>query len=272
MLFLTLIPAGTLSDGKAPEPGSAHWHYERALVYIINESKSVDAELEAAIAKEADYSEAHYLLATRYADRHRYESAAQEFRKALQSSSHDHLPARLGLASSLFYAGEDRQALNELIPVVKTLDQEGFRLEVDRLQTALLQGKGADVLKAARGQIQELLDRIDDFVKDSPETYRKFTFDRDLNDAAVIFDVASSYEDADEASELIKFLREAIKRRDGFSPVTLITYARLMKSRKETGAAIEALEKAIEQLKALGFHEGTDYDIHELEELKKRRE
>lgn len=269
---LSLLAGGARADGKPPESGSARWHYERALVYVIDESKLADKELEAALAKEANYSEAHYLMATRYADRHRYEAAVQEFRKTLQSASHDHLPARLGLAYSLFYEGELRQALNELIPVAKTLDHEAFRQEIERLQTAILQDKGAAAEKVTHGQIQELLDRIDDFVKTSPAVYRTYTFDRDLDDASVIFDLASLYEDGDNADELLKFLRDAIKRRDGFSPIALISYAHLLKSRKEIGPAAEALEKAIEQLKALGFQEGADFDTHELQELKKGKE
>ena len=269
-LFLACVALPVLAQQQSvPAAGSGQWYYERAVVFSMQEKPQVISELQKAIKADPTLAEAHYFLGKLLMDRSDYDGAISEFRATVKSDP-NHLPAHLELARALRAKRFLKESIAELEGILPKLGNQAFDLEVARIKSSITSKDAEKNWKVYSAQTLDLLDWIDGAIKDTPQTYQKFTTERGLHDEAVLLELSEIYSsDEDTGPQLLpKFLQAVIASRGGFFPVAWLQYGSVLQ-KEQPKTALVAYETAVEQLKALGLKEDVDFDMTAITDLRK---
>jgi len=257
-------------QSTAPAPNSAQWHYERALVLSIEEQDRAKAELRRAIALQPGFPEAHYLLGIISLKEESFDAAIAELRDAIKQSAVPHLPAQVALVRALNKKGISSEAVTELERVFEILKitDEYTVAKLNQIKQSNADQKRQPKPEVIQRAIYNLIDAIDNMIKDSPSVFKQATVDAGLRDPAVIFELALLYQEDGQYDAMSNLLKTAIEARGDFFPVAYLGLGQVYEQKKSYGEAIAAYEAAADQLRRLGFEEGKDFDTDKIQELK----
>jgi tetratricopeptide (TPR) repeat protein len=285
----TETPSAVAENGPAAQ--SADWFYERALIYHLkDEDGHATIELYKALDKQPDLMEANFFMGLLFAGREHWEECTQALGKVLQANSVNNLPARITLARARVEISNYQGAIEDLEKVAAALNiGKDFTDELHRCKADAALAKPEIPLPKKdekdpspyipnysensphnlKARLEGLLDQAQESLIETPVKYRDATVSMGLKDPLVYADLADLYASNDQRQEALKILNEALNLRKGFSPGILLKIGQIYQDEQRFNDALAVIERAVTQLRALGFSETKgDFSLEDLQQLK----
>lgn len=274
--LLLFVSPNIVNAQEVPVAQSAKWHYERALIYHLSEKDGkATIELYKALEKDPALTEALFFMGFLMKNRGRWADAAEMLERTLANSKTEHTPARLLLARVRAENSEFSAALTALEKVAEAIKlDETFEAKIKQYRTTPLSRRASEEVREKelsdfKSKVLTLVDEAERVLLDTPEGYRAATLAKGVQDSLIYNELAALFAEEEKEENTLKVLTESLDARNGFSPSALLQMGQIYQKNSHISEAVAVLERAVDQLTALGFSESAgDFSTADLQKMR----